>query len=303
MPLCGLWFELQIGIEKAAFVESEVASRRGAGANESPEHRMLQRRARRLLGKEYPVDAASQGGDMAMLEVPSGPELVTSTVPLPPVTDRSAEIRERILDVAELLFSRWSYTGVSIRDVTDMAKTRLGNVNYYFGSKQNLYFEVLRRRAEVLSAERIKGIEGAEASDLSGSAYIEALVDGYMMPAMELSIKGGQGWKNFFQLIGHITFSRLWPDEIMTRYFNAPAEKFVAALKSRFPDASDFQRQAAALLIVGPVIFVLARTGRVETLSSPAFKSDDLDQLTPETRRFVVAGVCAVMKVPYETEA
>lgn len=286
--------------DEAACVESELVNQRKSGTEESTEHRVLQRRARRLLGKEYPISATGHADSIDGLEIPSGPELVASTVPLPVVTERSAEIRERILDVAELLFSRWSYTGVSIRDVTDMAETRLGNVNYYFGSKQNLYFEVLRRRAEILAAARIEAIEQAIASDLSGCDYIEALVNGYMMPAMERSIHGGPGWRNFFQLIGHITFSRLWPEEIMARYFNAPAEKFVAALRDRFPDATEFQCQAASLLIVGPVIFVLARTGRVETFSSPAFTSNDLEDLTPDTRRFVVAGVCAVMKVPYD---
>lgn len=233
----------------------------------------------------------------------AGPELVASTAPLPPATARSAKIREQLLDVAEILFSRWSYTGVSIRDVTEMAGMRLGNVNYYFGSKQNLYFEVLRRRAEVLATARMDAIDAAMNSDLTGSAFIAALVDAYMLPAVERSIHGGPGWRNFFQLIGHITFSRLWPAEIMTRYFNKPAEKFLAALKDRFPEATDFQRQAVSLLIIGPVIFMLARTGRVETYNSPAFSSDDLEALVPDTRCFVVSGICGVLKIPYDVEA
>lgn len=284
-------------------MESKLVIKKKPAIEESAEHRMLQRRARRLLGKEYPVPTLENVDGVDSHEVIAGPELVTSTVPLPSVTERSSKIRERILDVAELLFSRWSYTGVSIRDVTDMAETRLGNVNYYFGSKQNLYFEVLRRRAEVLAAARIEAMDAAIASDLSGAKFVEALVNAYMMPAMERSIHGGPGWRNFFQLIGHITFSRLWPAEIMARYFNAPAEKFVAGLKDRFPEATEFQCQAASLLIVGPVIFMLARTGRVETFSSPAFSSNDLDALTPDTRRFVVAGVCSVMRIPYNAEA
>lgn len=280
-----------------------VAPRKAeAGDGGARQVRLLQRRARRLIGREYPVEEASDLGSdpsgAGKHQILAGPELVSSNVPLPPMTRRSATVREQILDAAEFLFSKWGYTGVSIRDVTDLAEMRLANVNYYFGSKQNLYTEVLRRRAEVLSRDRLAAIEAAIASDLTGAAFVEALVDAYMAPALKLALEGGEGWRNFFQLIGHITFSRLWPEQI-SPYFNAPAERFVDALESRFPQTTAFDRQAISLLIIGPVIFMLARTGRVETYREPAFSSDDLEALAPDTRRFVIGGVCAVLGLAY----
>ena len=66
-----------------------------------------------------------------------------------------------MLDAAEELFARWGYAAVSIRDVTSQAKMRVANVSYYFGSKQNLYYEVLRRRSEPLAQLRLERIKAA----------------------------------------------------------------------------------------------------------------------------------------------
>ena len=73
---------------------------------------------------------------------------IVGPVTAPPVRyKKSAAIQKKLLDTAEYLFARWGYAAVSIRDVTSLARMRVANVSYYFGSKQNLYYEVLRRRA------------------------------------------------------------------------------------------------------------------------------------------------------------
>jgi AcrR family transcriptional regulator len=54
--------------------------------------------------------------------------------------------RERILDEAEALFANSGYHAVSVREITKAAGCNLAAVNYHFGNKQNLYFEVFRSR-------------------------------------------------------------------------------------------------------------------------------------------------------------
>lgn len=53
--------------------------------------------------------------------------------------------QERLLDAATFLFSETGYEATSVRDIVAVARTNLNAVNYYFGSKQGLYLEVLRR--------------------------------------------------------------------------------------------------------------------------------------------------------------
>ncbi len=54
--------------------------------------------------------------------------------------------RERILTIAEDLLLEDGYDNVSIRELTDAAGVNVALVNYYFGSKRNLYLEALRSK-------------------------------------------------------------------------------------------------------------------------------------------------------------
>lgn len=52
--------------------------------------------------------------------------------------------KERLLEAAVELFARDGYYAVSVRQITKKADTHLSAVNYHFGDKRNLYFEVFR---------------------------------------------------------------------------------------------------------------------------------------------------------------
>jgi TetR/AcrR family transcriptional regulator, regulator of cefoperazone and chloramphenicol sensitivity len=54
--------------------------------------------------------------------------------------------KERLLAVAEKLFAEKGFNGVSVREITQCADCNLASVNYYFGNKQNLYYDVFRHR-------------------------------------------------------------------------------------------------------------------------------------------------------------
>ncbi len=59
---------------------------------------------------------------------------------------RRKSSRDRILAVAERLFAERGYRMVSVRDITKAAGCNVAAVNYYFGSKENLYLEVIKTR-------------------------------------------------------------------------------------------------------------------------------------------------------------
>lgn len=98
--------------------------------------------------------------------------------------------RQRILGAAEELFAERGFAGASLRQVTTAANVNLAAVNYHFGSKDNLIEEVFRRRLDQLSEVRLARL--AEVSASAG-ATLEALLDAFITPALELSLdrKGG----------------------------------------------------------------------------------------------------------------
>lgn len=255
----------------------------GSSPPQLVEARIAARRSRRLVGR-----AVETGFSAA--NVLDGPELVGSVTDLPDRSARAEPIRTRLMDASELLFSRWGYTGVSVRDVTELAATRLADVTYYFGSKQNLYFEVLKRRATPLGLARVAALEICEGKKWQGEAFLRGWVDAYLDPALALLASGDPGWDYYFRLIGHVAYSRLWPDTF-TKFYNVTAERFIESLGAKFPDGSRAQIQHAFLMLTASTMYTLARTGRAESLKDPAFVSSDMPQLGPLTRDFVVAGL------------
>jgi AcrR family transcriptional regulator len=219
-----------------------------------------------------------------------GGEIVGPVTPAPTRYRKSEAVQKKLLDTAEYLFARWGYAAVSIRDVTSLSDMRLANVSYYFGSKQNLYYEVLRRRAEPLAHMRTERIAAARALKLGRERKLQALVAAYADPPLELSQSGDAGWKNFFSLIGQVTFSGFAAPQV-AQFFNEPARQLMEGLRDLYPSAPEAKIQAAALLLIGPYIMVIAETGRIETFPERAFSSGDLVLLGPLMKDFIAGGI------------
>lgn len=79
--------------------------------------------------------------------------------------DTNKRVRDRLLDSAEELFCEHGFEGASIRDIAAVAGCNIASVNYYFGSKENLYVEMFRRYMSRLLNEHIENIRKAMNSE------------------------------------------------------------------------------------------------------------------------------------------
>ncbi|MFP3869001.1 MAG: CerR family C-terminal domain-containing protein [Desulfobacteraceae bacterium] len=100
------------------------------------------------------------------------------------MTSRNKDVstRERLLDEAEALFAEKGYDAVSVREIIAAANCNLGAINYYFGSKKNLYLEVFRSRwiaRERLVQEHFWRIL-ADQKPLSLRAVVQSLVQAFL---------------------------------------------------------------------------------------------------------------------------
>lgn len=68
------------------------------------------------------------------------------------------DTRRRLLDTGEELFSRRGYKTTSVRKLADAAECNLAAVNYHFGGKDKLYFEVWHRLLVQLRQVRLESI-------------------------------------------------------------------------------------------------------------------------------------------------
>ncbi len=90
---------------------------------------------------------------------PSGP--IEGLEDFPPESDDAAT-KAAVIAAAERLFAINGFRNVSVRDITAEAGVNLASVNYHFGSKDALLFEIFRRRTAELNRERARMLHEAE---------------------------------------------------------------------------------------------------------------------------------------------
>ncbi|MFZ5670198.1 MAG: TetR/AcrR family transcriptional regulator [Pseudomonadota bacterium] len=80
--------------------------------------------------------------------------------------EAEAATKQLVFNAAERLFALHGFQNVSVRDITAEAGVNLASVNYHFGSKDALLYEIFRRRTQELNRERARMLH--EASDRHG---------------------------------------------------------------------------------------------------------------------------------------
>ncbi|HWD67163.1 MAG TPA: TetR/AcrR family transcriptional regulator [Caulobacteraceae bacterium] len=78
-----------------------------------------------------------------------------------PDPEREAATKAVVFVTAERLFALNGFQNVSVRDITAEAGVNLASVNYHFGSKDALLFEIFRRRTAELNRDRARMLHQA----------------------------------------------------------------------------------------------------------------------------------------------
>lgn len=87
---------------------------------------------------------------------------MTDAVPASePEETNEAATKAAVFAAAERLFALHGFQNVSVRDITAEAGVNLASVNYHFGSKDALLFEIFRRRTAELNRDRARMLHEA----------------------------------------------------------------------------------------------------------------------------------------------
>jgi AcrR family transcriptional regulator len=110
----------------------------------------------------------------------TGASAASSRGDLPRETE-DVDTYDRIFFAAERLFGDLGFEGVSVREIVRAADINLAAVNYHFGSKNDLYLEVFRKRMRQLNSERAVMLRAAE-SENAGAPSVEGVLRAYIAP-------------------------------------------------------------------------------------------------------------------------
>jgi AcrR family transcriptional regulator len=106
--------------------------------------------------------------------------MTVETAPKPEVATDAT--RDRIFLAAERLFATRGFAEVSVRDITAAAGVNLAAVNYHFGSKDALLFEIFTTRSAEVNRARARMLH--ECTDANGgSAPLRGILEAVITPS------------------------------------------------------------------------------------------------------------------------
>lgn len=188
--------------------------------------------------------------------------------------------RDRILDAAERLFSEWGIDGVSMREIAAEAGVQLALINYYFGTKQELYRAVFRRRIEPISTRRLSSLQTV-LDRKQPPAAIEDVLEALARPWVELRDK--RGGQTYTRLIAREAADPREADRgIVKELLDPVARSFLQAMEQALPGRSKSEIHWAYHYFIGALLLILMNPERLRRLSGPACDLNDGESVIGE---------------------
>lgn len=208
-------------------------------------------------------------------------------------TVKGERTRSAILDAAERQFSERGYDGVSLRQVMQESSVQMGQLQYYFPSKEQVFMGVLERRLPDVIQSYTAALADLERLERSGLLDLRALVRAIMATSRDWLTGGEVGKHRYLKMLGLSTMSFTQLDFVAAhaeafKPLNDTSVGWIARLYPELPPerimSAFYLIESSLLSLYVEVDSIFARTGRVRTAATVEAMYDDLET-------FLVGGV------------
>jgi AcrR family transcriptional regulator len=223
---------------------------------------------------------------------------MTTTEPKPKrrtKAEQRAESLEQILDAAEYLFSKHGLYGVTLKDVAKRVGVHTSLLHYYFDDKRALFDAVVDRRAPITVNRRMEALAKYEA-ECGGEPTVEGALRAALDTDLDLYASDDEGWRNYAALGAQISNTPEWGAAVMDDHFDLVVLRLIDILKQAMPDCPEEDIFWGYHFVTGAFMLTVARTGRIDKLSSGLCKSDDFAAVKARMASFMAAGFLEICR-------
>ncbi|WP_187830238.1 TetR/AcrR family transcriptional regulator [Siccirubricoccus phaeus] len=204
--------------------------------------------------------------------------------------DTPARTIDRILSAAARLFAARGMAGVGLREITAEAGVNLAAVNYYFGSKEKLLEALFLRRAQPITAERLR-LLALCAEGPGRPPMLEQLLEAFLRPAFSLGLEAGVDGATFGRLRARLAVeSEELYRRILAQAFNPSTRAFLEAIVRALPEVPRAEVEWRFHFMLGTMIYTIADSGRIQSITDGSFRSGDVEIALAKLVRFLGAG-------------
>ncbi|MBX2881921.1 MAG: TetR/AcrR family transcriptional regulator [Granulosicoccus sp.] len=167
---------------------------------------------------------------------------------------------EKILISAEQTFSELGFDAAGMKTIAGNAGVSQSLLHYHFNNKEHLYAEVVRRRADIVNAQRRRLLSKVE---FQSTSALEQVIDAFIQPPIGAA-GGGKAYKQIFFAALIVRSAR--DSDLIRECYDEIAYEFIDAIRKAAPE---IDRESAALaysFALGSLVNIIRSDGRVERL-------------------------------------
>lgn len=165
-----------------------------------------------------------------------------------------APVRERLLAAAAALFAERGFADAPVRDITRQAQCNVAAVNYYFGSKDQLYVAVFHKRLQELRERRITAMQAL----LEGPVpEIDEVLRTFAQAFVDPLIEGDTGRETLQLFTRELLGSRLPRGMIIEEMVHPIADVFREVVQRVYPALPAETVQLCLHAVVGQLVHFL----------------------------------------------
>ncbi|MCC2980045.1 MULTISPECIES: TetR/AcrR family transcriptional regulator [unclassified Sphingomonas] len=206
--------------------------------------------------------------------------------PHPIKAPRRVPTSERILDVAEELFSRYGLADVMLKDVAQAAGVHNTLLAYYFKDKQHLFETVITQRTPRTSERRMAALASYE-REAAGELTVEGILRAYLDTDPK---PDDSGWRHYGALGAQLNELPDSGAALIDAHFSPVVLRLVELLKKALPGCSDEDILWGCHFLRGALMLSLAQPCPINKLSAGPSSCGDVDAIRDRMVLFMAAG-------------
>ncbi len=203
------------------------------------------------------------------------------------------EIQIRIIEAAEKAFAQSGFAGASVREITAAAGVNVAAINYHFGSKEELFLNMIRYRLKPINERRIRMLNAAEKA--KKPIPIQQIVDIMIRPLIEGFIANGDHEFSFMRAVGRgfseeTKFHQILFKDVLAEVISRFRQALALTLPDLPPSELGFCYHFISCMISG----VMSQHPQIAVMTNGAVKPSDVDPMTDRLVDFVAAGITSL---------
>lgn len=197
---------------------------------------------------------------------------------------------DNIMLAAEILFAERGFDGTGMKAIALQAQVSQALLHYHFGTKEQLYAEVIRNRSKTINDERHALLDLV---DVESPTAVRQILEALFRPPLGPS-GGAQAYAKIFS---GLVVGRERDQQLVRKHYDPTARRFIETLQQAIPGADQATAAMSYTLALGALIAVINRNGRVERLMGKGDTSPlDTEAILTQLVVFTEGGISALSK-------